>query len=260
MPEVRPATREEGGGEIENGERESEGELHDSSLLDELFNMVVEVDNCNQQQDAPRVTPSSASTSTAQMSGANKALSSHMFYPHKGSDAVFGRRKLVERFPCAVTSEKWRQMYNEKDDAKKMNEQAKQARKEEREKQKLKRRSQSSENSEREKRKEEKRQRQQTTVKRHKRKATNDIGNCVPKIGRRNPCTECEGSVGATGPRKSGLQCSRCRDKIHVSCIEKAHLLYFAGYDDSDDEDFDYHCTRCFKLDENSSSASDADE
>ena len=117
MPEVRPATREERGDEIENGERESESELHDSSLLDELFNMVVEVDNCNQQQDAPRVTPSSASTSTAQMSGVNKALSSHMFYPHKGNDAVFGRRKLVERFPCAVTSEKWRQIYNEKDDA-----------------------------------------------------------------------------------------------------------------------------------------------
>ena len=60
-------------------------------------------------------------------------------------------------------------------------------------------------------------------------------------------------SVGATGPGKSGLECSRCRDKVHVSCVGKAYLQYVEGYDDSDDDDFEFLCTRCFRFDDNSS-------
>ena len=100
----------------------------------------------------------------------------------------------------------------------------------------------------------------QTKKNKHKRKSTNEIEH-NRKSAKRNACTVCEESVGATGPGKSGLQCSRCRDEVHVSCVGKAHLMYFAGYDDSDDsddsddEDFEYHCTSCFTLDENSSPA-----
>ena len=60
-------------------------------------------------------------------------------------------------------------------------------------------------------------------------------------------------SVGATGPGKSGLECSRCHDKVHVSCVGKAYLQYVEGYDDSDDDDFEFLCTRCFRFDDNSS-------
>ena len=60
-------------------------------------------------------------------------------------------------------------------------------------------------------------------------------------------------SVRATGPGKSGLECSRCHDKVHVSCVGKAYLQYVEGYDDSDDDDFELLCTRCFRFDDNSS-------
>ena len=58
---------------------------------------------------------------------------------------------------------------------------------------------------------------------------------------------------GATGPGKSGLECSRCHDKVHVSCVGKAYLQYVEGYDDDDDDDFEFLCTRCFRFDDNSS-------
>ena len=41
MPEVRPATREEGGAETENGERELESGLHDSSLQVWLLMLII---------------------------------------------------------------------------------------------------------------------------------------------------------------------------------------------------------------------------
>ena len=69
----------------------------------------------------------------------------------------------------------------------------------------------------------------------------------------------CEERVGATGPGKSGLECSRYHDKVHVSCVGKAHLQYFEGYDDSDDDAFAFICTRCFRLDDNSSMDSESD-
>ena len=46
-------------------------------------------------------------------------------------------------------------------------------------------------------------------------------------------------------------------DKVHVYCVGKAHLQYFEGYDDSDD--FEFLCTRCFRLDDNSSMDSESD-
>ena len=57
----------------------------------------------------------------------------------------------------------------------------------------------------------------------------------------------------ATGPGKSGLECSRCHDKVHVSCVGKAYLQYVEGFDDSDDDDFEFLCTRRFRFDDNSS-------
>ena len=56
--------------------------------------------------------------------------------------------------------------------------------------------------------------------------------------------------VGATGPGKSGLACSRYHDKVHVSCVRN-----------SDDDDFEFLCrpTRCFRLDDNSSMDSDSE-
>ena len=63
----------------------------------------------------------------------------------------------------------------------------------------------------------------------------------------------CEERVWATGPGKSRLECSRYHDKVHVSCVGKAHLQYFEGFDDSDDDAFASLCTRCFRLDDTSS-------
>ena len=231
-------------------------DMHDSSLLDELYNLVVEADD--QEQGELSVIPPSTSTSIAHL-GARQALSTHTYYPRIDNDVVSGRRKkrTAEKYPSAVTSEKWRQMYKEREDAKKKDEKEKQAKKEEREKKRklneeLKMKRMQERNDRQKKKNEEKQQRVQTKINKHKRKSTNEIEH-NRKSAKRNPCTVCEESVGATGPGKIGLQCSRCRDKVHVSCVGKAHLIYFAGYDDSDDEDFEYHCTSCFTLDENSS-------
>ncbi len=98
----------------------------------------------------------------------------------------------------------------------------------------------------------------QARSKKHKRKSTNATEQFT-KHTNRNPSTRCEESVGATGPGKSGLECSRYHDKVHVSCVGKAHLQYFEGYDDSDDHDFEFLCTRCFRLDDNSSMDSESD-
>ena len=74
----------------------------------------------------------------------------------------------------------------------------------------------------------------------HKRKSTNATAQFTKRTG-------------ATGPGKSGLECSRCHDKVHVSCVGKAYLQYVEGYDDDDDDDFEFLCTRCFRFDDNSS-------
>ena len=154
-----------------------------------------------------------------------------------------------------MTSEKWQQMYKEREDAKKKDETEKKAKKEELEKKRklneeLKM-NRMQERNDRQKKKDEKTGKQ-TKINKHKRKSTNEIEH-NRKSAKRNACIICEESVRATGPGKSGLQCSRGCDKVHVSCVGKAHLMYFAGYNDSDDEDFAYHCTTCFTLDENSS-------
>ena len=77
--------------------------------------------------------PLSTSTSTTQL-GARHALSTHTFYPD--NDVVSGCRKkrTAEKYPCAVTSEKWRQIYKERVDTKKKHKKEKQTKKEEREK------------------------------------------------------------------------------------------------------------------------------
>ena len=94
--------------------------------------------------------------------------------------------------------------------------------------------------------------------KKNKRKSTNATEQFMKRTNR-NPSTSCEERVGATGPGKSGLECSRYHDKVHVSCVGKTHLQYFEGYDDSDDDDFEFLCTRCFCLDDNSSIDSESD-
>ena len=68
--------------------------------------------------------------------GARQALSTHTFDPRIDNDVVSGRRKkrTAEKYPCEVTSEKRRQMYKEREDAKKKDEKEKQAKKEERNK------------------------------------------------------------------------------------------------------------------------------
>ena len=38
-----------------------------------------------------------------------------------------------------------------------------------------------------------------------------------------------------------------------MSCVGKAYLQYVEGCDDSDDDDFEFLCTRCFRFDDNSS-------
>ena len=81
----------------------------------------------------------------------------------------------------------------------------------------------------------------------HKRKSTNATAQFTKR-------TKEKESVGATGPGKSGLECSRCHDKVHVSCVGKAYLQYVEGYDDSDDDDFEFPCTRCFRFDDDNSS------
>ena len=49
----------------------------------------------------------------------SQALSTHTFYPRIDNDASGCRKKRSgEKYPCAVTSEKWRQIYKEKEDAK----------------------------------------------------------------------------------------------------------------------------------------------
>ena len=178
-------------------------DMHDSSLLDELYNLVVEADN--QEQGEPSVIPLSTSTLTAHR-GARQALSTHTFYPHTDNDVVSGCRKkrTTEKYPCAVTSEKWRQMYKEMKDAKKKHEKEKQAKKEEREKKrklneelKMKRMQERNEKKEKD---EEKQRRVQTKINKHKRKSTNEHNR---KSAKRNPCTECEESVRATGPGKA---------------------------------------------------------
>ena len=65
-------------------------DMHDSSLLDELYNLVVEADN--QEQGELSVIPPSTSTSTAHL-GARQALSTHTFCPRTDNDLVSGRRK-----------------------------------------------------------------------------------------------------------------------------------------------------------------------
>ena len=48
-----------------------------------------------------------------------QALSTLTFYPRIDSDASGRRKKRSgDKYPCAVTSEKWRQLYKEKEDAK----------------------------------------------------------------------------------------------------------------------------------------------
>ena len=97
--------------------------------------------------------------------------------------------------------------------------------------------------------------------KKHKRKSTNATEQFTKRRPtNRNPSTSCEERVGSTAPGKSGLECSRYHDKVQVSCVGKAHLQYFEGYDDnSDDDDLEFLCTRCFRLDDNSSMDSESD-
>ena len=178
-------------------------DMHDSSLLDELYNLVVEADD--QEQGELSVIPPSTSTSTAHL-GARQALSTHTYYPRIDNDVVSGRRKkrTAEKYPSAVTSEKWRQMYKEREDAKKKDEKEKQAKKEEREKKRklneeLKMKRMQERNDRQKKKNEEKQQRVQTKINKHKRKSTNEIEH-NRKSAKRNPCTVCEESVGATGP------------------------------------------------------------
>ena len=94
--------------------------------------------------------------------------------------------------------------------------------------------------------------------KKHKRKFINATEQFTKRTNR-TILPSCEERVRATGPGKSGLECSRYHDKVHVSCVGKAHLQYFEGYDDSDDDAFDFLCTRCFCLDDNSSMGSESD-
>ena len=96
---------------------------------------------------------------------------------------------------------------------------------------------------------EEKLQKVQACPKKHKRKST----KCDCTVHETYTRKKASGRV--TGPGKSGLECSRCHDKVHVSCVGKAYLQYVEGYDDSDDDDDDFEllCTRCFRFDDNSS-------
>ena len=105
------------------------------------------------------------------------------------------------------------------------------------------------ERSDKQKKKDEEKQHKvQACPKKHKRKSTNATAQytkCTKERKRR-------GNWSGT-PGKSGLEWSRCHDKIHVSCVGKAYLQYVEGYDDSDDDDFEFLCTRCFRFDDNSS-------
>ena len=65
----------------------------------------------------------------------SQALSTHTFYPRIESDASGRRNKRSgEKYPCEVTSEKWRQMFKEKEDAKDREDNEKCIKREEREK------------------------------------------------------------------------------------------------------------------------------
>ena len=70
----------------------------------------------------------------------------------------------------------------------------------------------------------------QACPKKHKRKSTNATAQFTKRTKERKRR--------ATGPGKSGLECSRCHDKVHV---------------DSDDDDYEFLCNRCFRFDDNSS-------
>ena len=57
-------------------------DMHDSSLLDELYNLVIEA--YNQEQGEPSVIPPST---------LHQPLSTHTFDPHTDNDVVSGRKK-----------------------------------------------------------------------------------------------------------------------------------------------------------------------
>ena len=68
-------------------------------------------------QSTSQTPPASATPTTHQST--SQALSTHTFYPRIENDASGRRKKRSgETYPCEVTSEKWRQMYKEKEDAK----------------------------------------------------------------------------------------------------------------------------------------------
>ena len=129
-------------------------------------------------------------------------------------------------------------MYKEKEDAKEREDNEKRIKREEREKKrklneelKMKR---MQERSDKQKKDEEKQQKAQAKI--HK-------GDCtVHETYKRKKAS------GATGPGKSGLECSRCHDKVHVSCVGKAYLQYVEGYDDDDDDDFEFFVLAAFGL------------
>ena len=210
-----------------------------------------------------------ASTSQAEPSGiqvtsaiasTSQAFSTHTFYPQTNRDGPDRKKKkYVERYPCAVTSEKWRQMYTEKEEAKERDNTAKQNRKHERErkrleKEELKVKRAQEVNGRKNKKKDSDRMRKDGKAKsgKYKRQSTTENED-TRKRTKRNPCSICGESVGMTGPGKFGLQCSSCRNKFHVSCIGKRHLEHFHGYDESDTEDeFEFQCSGCFHLDDES--------
>ena len=180
-------------------------------------------------------------------------------HPRIDNDASGRRKKRSgEKYPCAVTSEKWRQMYKEKEDAKERErEDEKRIKREEREKKRtlneeLKMKRMQERSDKQKKKDEEKQHKVQACPKKHKRKSTNLRLHSSRNVG---PTKERKRRGNWSGtPGKSGLEWSRCRDKVHVSCVGKAYLQYVEGYDDSDDDDFEFLCTRCFRFDDNTQS------
>ena len=105
------------------------------------------------------------------------------------------------------------------------------------------------ERSDKQKKKDEEKQHKvQACPKKHKRKSTNATAQFTKRTKERTRRGNWSGT-----PGKSGLEWSRCHDKVHVSCVGKAYLQYVEGYVDSDDDDFEFLCTRCFRFDDNSS-------
>ena len=199
--------------------------MHDSSLLDELYSAVIEVD-AREEAGSRRIPVTSAIASTSQ------AFSTHTFYPKTNRDGPDRKkRKYVERYPCAVTSEKWRQMYTEKEEAKERDDAAKQNRKDERERKrqekeelKVKRAQEVNDRKNNKKDSDSMRKDVRGKAKNGKKRQSTTENEDTKKRTKRNPCSVCGESVGMTGPGKFGLQCSSCRNKFHVSCIGKSTL------------------------------------